>query len=177
MARMETFALSLGGNVGDVPASFAAALRALAATPDLRITAVSDVWRTPPWGKLDQPDFRNMAVAGETMLSPRALLQCVIELERLGGRRREERWGPRTLDLDILLYGERTVAEPDLEIPHPRMAERAFVLVPLAELIPETAIGGETIARLAQAADRAGMVRDDEASRRVRDGLSLSQPG
>lgn len=163
MASGETFVLSLGGNVGDVAAAFARAISALHVGGAL-IEAVSSVWRTPPWGKTDQPDFLNMVVAGVTELSPRDLLALVLAVERGEGRERIERWGPRTLDIDIILFGDRRVDEPDLHVPHPRVAERAFVLLPLAEIRPAEAIGGRKAFELAEGIDRSGMVRDEAAT-------------
>ena len=97
---------------------------------------MSSVYRTPPWGKLDQPDFLNMAALVETTLPARALLALCLEVERGLGRERRERWGPRLIDIDILTYGEATIDEPDLKVPHPRLTERAFALAPLAEIAP-----------------------------------------
>jgi 2-amino-4-hydroxy-6-hydroxymethyldihydropteridine diphosphokinase len=101
--------------------------------------AISSFRETDPVGKVDQPRFMNAAAALETHLGPRELLDSLLEVERSLGRdrSREERWGPRTIDLDLLLYGDETVDEPGLEVPHPRLAERAFVLEPLLELDPE----------------------------------------
>lgn len=152
-------ALSLGGNVGDVAAAFARVLEALRAHAQIANLRASRVWRTPPWGKTDQPDFLNMAVAFGTTLSPRELLELIRRLENNAGRAREERWGPRTLDLDIILYGDETIDEPDLQIPHPRAHERAFVLVPLAEVLPDARIGGLSVAELARMCDASGMLR------------------
>lgn len=155
-------ALSLGGNVGDVAAAFASALEALRAHPQISKLRASRIWRTPPWGKIDQPDFLNMAVAFETTLTPRELLERIRELENKAGRAREERWGPRTLDLDIIIYGEETIEEPDLQIPHPRAHERAFVLIPLAEVMPDARLdsrfGAQSVAEWAKACDAGGMI-------------------
>jgi 2-amino-4-hydroxy-6-hydroxymethyldihydropteridine diphosphokinase len=167
-------ALGLGGNVGDVAAAFVQALNHLAAAPDVKLTRVSSVYRTPPWGKLDQPDFLNMAAIVETTAPARALLALCLEIERAMGRRRLERWGPRTLDIDILTYGEATVDEPDLKVPHPRLAERAFVLAPLAELAPRQLFAGREIAQWLSLADRVGIELDAEASARVKAGLRLA---
>ena len=97
--------LSLGGNLGDVRAAFRLALARLAATPDVAVVAVSSVYRTAPWGKTDQPDFLNMAALLRTQLAPRALLDLCLAIEREQGRARNELWGPRTLDIDVLTYG------------------------------------------------------------------------
>jgi len=143
-ARVAT--LSLGGNEGDVMKAFRLALDSLAATPGVEVVARSRVWRTPPWGKTDQPDFLNMAAALRTRLSARALLERCQDIEREGGRQRHERWGPRTLDIDIITFGDAAINEPELVVPHPRAAERAFVLAPLAEIAPDARIGGARVA-------------------------------
>jgi 2-amino-4-hydroxy-6-hydroxymethyldihydropteridine diphosphokinase len=145
-ARVAT--LSLGGNEGDVMKAFRLALDSLAATPGVEVVARSRVWRTPPWGKTDQPDFLNMAAALRTRLSARALLERCQDIEREGGRQRNERWGPRTLDIDIITFGDASIDEPDLVVPHPRAVERAFVLAPLAEIAPDARIGGARVADL-----------------------------
>ena len=150
-------ALSLGGNVGDVAAAFDNTLAALRAHERIGNLRASQVYVTPPWGKTDQPDFLNMAVAFETTLTPRELLALIRELEARAGRTREERWGPRTLDLDIILYGDQVIDEPDLQIPHPRAHERAFVLVPLAEVAPEARMGGSSVRDLTKMSDAHGM--------------------
>lgn len=160
--------LGLGGNIGDVAGAFAYALRRLADAPGVRLRRASSVYRTAPWGKLDQPPFLNMAVVVEATLSARALLALCLDIERDMGRRRGERWGPRTLDIDILTYGEADIDEPDLRVPHPRMAERAFVLAPLAEIAPELRFAGRDIAEWLALADRAGVEVDGQASAKLR---------
>lgn len=134
--------LSLGGNLDDPAKAMAAALRMLDADPRTNVISVSSLYRTPPWGKLDQPDFLNAAAEISTSLSPREFLELCLEAERKLKRVREERWGPRLIDIDILAFGDRTIHEAGLEVPHPRMLERAFVLVPLTEIAPHFAIGG-----------------------------------
>lgn len=129
--------LSLGANLGDRLAQLAEALRRLDATPGIRLAVVSGVYETTPQGKTDQPDFLNTAAGLETDLPPLELLAAIHRIEQAMGRERKERWGPRLIDLDILLYGEEQIDLPDLVVPHPRMAERAFVLCPLLELLPE----------------------------------------
>src|ERR1700677_4829276 len=116
---------------------------------------MSSIYRTPPWGKLDQPSFLNMAALVETNLSARALLTLCLEIEQKMGRRRLERWGPRTLDIDILTYGDSRIDEPDLTTPHPRTTERAFVLAPLAEIAPRLRIADQEVAHWLALADRA----------------------
>lgn len=136
--------LSLGGNLGDPLRAMGEALRMLDADPRAEVVAVSSPHRTPPWGKLDQPDFLNVAAALLTTLSPRQLLDLCLDVERRLKRVRQERWGPRLIDIDILAFGDREIHEHGLEIPHPRMFERAFVLVPLAEIAPDRIIAGRT---------------------------------
>jgi 2-amino-4-hydroxy-6-hydroxymethyldihydropteridine diphosphokinase len=126
---MKTAYVGIGANLGDREATIAAALEQL---PGL--VAVSALRETDPVGVLDQPRFLNCAAALETELSPRALLEELLAIEQRLGRERRERWGPRTIDLDLLLYGDEVVDEPGLTVPHPRLHERRFVLEPLAEL-------------------------------------------
>jgi 2-amino-4-hydroxy-6-hydroxymethyldihydropteridine diphosphokinase len=115
----------------------------------VRIIRHSRVYESPPWGKTDQPPFLNQVVEVETTLSPHALLSVCHEAERVLGRVRQERWGPRTVDVDILLYGDLVTATPDLIVPHPELRRRAFVLVPLAEIAPELRLpSGETVESL-----------------------------
>jgi 2-amino-4-hydroxy-6-hydroxymethyldihydropteridine diphosphokinase len=138
--------IGLGGNLGDPARSMREALHWLAEAPTTRIVKVSSLYRTPPWGKTDQPDFLNAAVEIATGLSPRAVLRLCLDTERRLKRVRAERWGPRLIDLDLLVHGDAAIDEPDLALPHPRMLERGFVLVPLAEIAPDLVVAGETIA-------------------------------
>ncbi len=161
-------ALGFGGNIGDVATAFVRALGRLAEAPRVELARVSSVYRTPPWGKLDQPAFLNMAALVETTLPARALLELCLDIERKMGRRRFERWGPRTLDIDILTYGEATIDEADLKVPHPRLAERAFVLAPLADIAPRLRFAGREIAQWLALADCAGIEVDAETSAHVR---------
>lgn len=161
-------ALALGGNLGDVAAAFIAALDFIAADPLCRVTACSSVYRTPPWGKTDQPNFMNMAVLLSTVHPAHDLLALCLSIETLLGRERHEIWGPRTLDIDLLTYGDMRIDEPDLILPHPRIAERAFVLVPLAEIAPGLRIGGATVAELLARVDASGISVDVAATERTR---------
>ena len=131
--------VGLGSNLGEREATLWKALEGLGATERIEVVAVSSFRETDPVGVVDQPRFVNAAAALETSLPPRELLERLLDVERSLGRDRavEERWGPRTLDLDLLLYGGETIDEPGLEVPHPRLAERAFVLEPLLELDPD----------------------------------------
>jgi 2-amino-4-hydroxy-6-hydroxymethyldihydropteridine diphosphokinase len=149
--------LGLGGNVGDVASSMQQALDRLNNYPECRITAVSRVYRTPPWGPVEQDWFLNACARIETRLSAEALLELVLETERSLGRIRDKRWGPRTLDIDILLYGSVPVALDHLTIPHPRMTERAFVMVPLADIAGEVEIGGRTVGEYADSFSEEGL--------------------
>jgi 2-amino-4-hydroxy-6-hydroxymethyldihydropteridine diphosphokinase len=129
--------VGLGANLGDREAALRAAVERLAATPGVEVVAVSSFRETDPVGYLDQPRFLNGAVAVETELPPRELLEALLAVERALGRTRDgPRFGPRTIDLDLLVYGEETVDEDGLRVPHPRLQERAFVLEPLLELDP-----------------------------------------
>lgn len=159
MSRTSTVHLSLGGNLGDPAKSMGAALRLLDAAEDTRVAAVSSLYRTPPWGKLDQPDFLNAAAEIATGLTPRALLALCLDAERKLKRVRQERWGPRLIDIDILTFGDRVIDEPGLEVPHPRMLERAFVLAPLAEIAPALVVEGRRVSERLAAADAAGIER------------------
>ena len=154
-----TVYLSLGGNLGEPARSMAAALRILDADANTRVVDVSSLYRTPPWGKLDQPDFLNAAAEISTTLAPRALLDLCLDAERRLKRVREERWGPRLIDIDILVFGDRIIHETGLEVPHPRMLERAFVLAPLAEIAPGLAVGGRSVSERLVAVDTSGIER------------------
>lgn len=151
--------LSLGGNLGDPAKSMAAALRILDADDRTRVVAVSSLYRTPPWGKTDQPDFLNAAAQLDTRLSPRDLLELCLEAEHRLKRIRAERWGPRLIDIDILLFEDMAVHEPGLEIPHPRLTERAFVLAPLAEIAPSLDIDGLSASERLAILETAGIER------------------
>jgi 2-amino-4-hydroxy-6-hydroxymethyldihydropteridine diphosphokinase len=152
--------IGLGGNVGDVGAAFDAALAHLDALPGLRLIAQSRRWRTPAWGVTDQPDFINAVAEFHTALEPLALLDALQAVERAHGRDRakEQRWGPRTLDLDLLAVEGVVLDSPGLVLPHPRLAERAFVLVPWAELAPGLHLPGlGRVAALRDALDTSGI--------------------
>jgi len=134
--------LSIGSNLGDRAGLLKKGVEAINARKGISVRRVSPVYRTKPVGPIEQPDFFNAAVAIETSLRPEALLEALLQIERGFGRVRDRIWGPRTLDLDIILYGEETWKSPALEVPHPRALERAFVLKPLTDLIPKSSIGG-----------------------------------
>jgi 2-amino-4-hydroxy-6-hydroxymethyldihydropteridine diphosphokinase len=152
--------VALGGNIGDPPAQIRSALRALAALPETRLVRQSSLYRNPPVGRLDQPEFVNGVARIETRIGPRDLLDRLLEIERGQGRVRGCPNAPRTLDLDIVLYGDRVIREPGLIVPHPRMLERAFVLVPLAEIAPDAVVPGKgRVADLLARVDASGMIR------------------
>lgn len=130
-----TVYLALGTNLGDRLANLRAAIKSL--PPDVSVLAESHVYETPPWGYADQPPFLNMAIKAETDLAPEALLTYLKQLEVELGRQQNFRWGPRLIDLDILFYNELVINTPPLVIPHPRLHERAFVLVPLMDVAPD----------------------------------------
>ena len=135
--------VGLGANLGDRERALRRALALLAAREGIELVAVSSFRETEPVGYTDQPCFLNAAAVVDTELSPRRLLERLLEVERELGRTRDgPRFGPRTIDLDLLLYGGETVDEPGLQVPHPRLAERRFALEPLAELDPELVIPG-----------------------------------
>ena len=136
--------LGLGGNVGDVRATLGQAIARFADGETVRLIARSSNYATAPWGVTDQPPFINCAIAVATALAPRALLERALEVERALGRDRaqEQRWGPRRIDIDLIAYDDLALDEPDLTLPHPRWSERAFVLVPLGEIVPERMIAG-----------------------------------
>jgi 2-amino-4-hydroxy-6-hydroxymethyldihydropteridine diphosphokinase len=135
--------IGLGSNLGEREASLQAALDRLEATHRVELLVTSSIRETEPVGYLDQPRFLNAAATVETSLSPRELLDRLLAIERELGRTREgPRYGPRTIDLDLLVYGDEVVQESGLRVPHPRLAERRFVLEPLVELDPELVVPG-----------------------------------
>lgn len=155
--------LGLGANLGDAAATLRRALQHLDTLPQTRLRRASRLYRTPAWGVTEQPDFVNAAAEVQTGLSPRALLDALLGLERAFGRVRaadgSDRWGPRSLDLDILLYADARIDAPGLQLPHPQMHRRAFVLVPLLEIAPGLAIPGiGPAAPMLQGLDDGGIV-------------------
>ena len=152
--------LGLGSNIGDKAAHLAAAVEGLAGVPGLRVLARSADYRTPPWGETDQDWFLNGALAIDTDLDPHALLDACLGVERDLGRIRERRWGPRVIDIDVLSYAGAAVSDERLVLPHRYVRERAFVLVPLAEIAPDLVIGGETVSDALAKLDRSGIDRN-----------------
>jgi 2-amino-4-hydroxy-6-hydroxymethyldihydropteridine diphosphokinase len=148
--------IGLGANLGDPAAQLRTAIAAIGRVADTQVLAVSSFYRTAPVGYLEQPEFVNAAVTVETTLAPRALLDALQAIEAAAGRERRFKDAPRTLDLDILLYGDRVADEPGLTIPHPRLHERAFALAPLVEIAPDAVVPGHGRAAdlLARCADQ-----------------------
>ena len=159
---MHTAYIGLGANLGDRGETMRAALRRIAAHPQIRLAAVSAFYETPPWGKTDQPSFLNAAACLMTDMTPRALLAVLQEIEHALGRVRREHWGARTIDLDILHIEGLETAEDGLTLPHPYLSARAFVLVPLAEIVPHLVIRGQTVTAWRAAIDVSGIVRAPE---------------
>ena len=153
--------LALGGNVGNSRAILGRAVQLLCDSRDVRLTARSSDYSTPPWGFKYQPPFINLCIAVETTLSPRDLLARAQEVEFKLGRDRahEKRWGPRTADIDIIAYDDLTLDEPGLILPHPRLFERAFVLLPLAEIAGDRVIAGQTLREALAKVDSTGIER------------------
>jgi 2-amino-4-hydroxy-6-hydroxymethyldihydropteridine diphosphokinase len=151
--------IALGGNVGDVRDTLDLAIAALCDGGTVRLLARSSDYRTPPWGVADQPPFINRAIIVETALPPVDLLARAQAIERQFGRDRskEQRWGPRTLDIDLIDYDGTALNTPELTLPHPRALERAFVLVPLAEIEPDWRIAGIRVADALAKLDQAGI--------------------
>ena len=139
--------VGIGANLGDPVAQVRAGVAALAALPHTRLVAASSLYRTAPVGYTPQADFVNAAALLETALAPRALLDHMLAIEAGAGRERRFKDAPRTLDLDLLLYGGETIDEPGLALPHPRLHERAFALAPIVELDPDCVIPGRGLAR------------------------------
>jgi len=158
VSQSQPSAIALGSNLGDSRAILEAAIVMLAKTPGITVTSQSSWYRTAPVGP-PQPDYLNGCVIVEVKLTPHDLLQTLLGIEKQFGRERRERWGPRTLDLDILLFDNLIINTPTLQIPHPRMTERAFVLVPFAEIAPDwiEPISGCAIAQLVQRVDCSGV--------------------
>ncbi len=150
--------IGFGANLGDRLMNIVTALRRLAER--MTLTAVSSVYETQPMGVVEQPDFLNGVACFVGELTPYKVLEACLEVETQGGRQRSVRWGPRTIDLDLLLYGEREINEPKLTVPHPRMSERRFVLLPLAELAPDAVIPGsrKTVRQAAECVDDGGAI-------------------
>jgi 2-amino-4-hydroxy-6-hydroxymethyldihydropteridine diphosphokinase len=151
--------IALGGNVGDVRAAFDKAIAIVCDGAEVRLLARSADYRTAPWGVTDQPPFINGVIAVSTTLAPHALLTRAQACERALGRNRaqQQRWGPRTIDLDLLAYDDLVLNDATLTLPHPHLFERAFVVVPLAEIAPDRIIAGIRVSDALKRVDASGI--------------------
>lgn len=149
--------LALGSNIGDKTGHLCEAVQRLGRVAGITVQRASGIYRTPPWGNENQDWFANGVIAVETTLSPEALLQAALEVEQAMGRQRDQRWGPRLIDIDLLLHGDARRSGAQLSLPHPAMTQRAFVLVPLAEIAPALMLGGESVATHLARLDRSGI--------------------
>jgi len=156
---VNTAYLGLGSNLGDRCQHLVEAVRRLHGGPGIQVMAVSAVYESSPVGVAAQPDFLNLVVQVATSHPPHELLDRCLRIEAALGRVRRERWGPRTIDIDVLLYGDVSIADENLTVPHPRMAERSFVLTPLAEIAPGLKLADETVGVLATRLGSAGLRR------------------
>lgn len=147
----------LGSNIGDKPDNIRKALKLLEDRKVARLTAISRIYRTPPWGVLDQGDFANACAIGETRLSPYELLAAVKQIEADMGREATRRWGPRLIDVDILFLGDHTLDDPELTLPHKELFGRGFVLLPLFEIAPDLVLDGAPVAEALEGVDTAGV--------------------
>lgn len=153
--------LGFGGNVGNARKTLDQAIARLCDGGDLQLIARSSDYSTPPWGVTDQAHFINLCVLTETRLTPRDLLTRIRAIERQFGRNREieRRWGPRPLDIDILTYDDLVLDTPELTLPHPRLFERAFVLLPLMDIVPDRVIAGRRVRDAAAEVDVTGIIK------------------
>lgn len=156
---MKTVILALGSNIGDGPAHLRQAITAIAALEKVQRVRQSSLYRTPPWGKTDQDWFTNAALVIRTLLPPMALLEACLRIEAQQGRIRQERWGPRVIDIDMITYEGVTSTDPRLTLPHPAAHERAFVLLPLCEIAPGTLLKGKTAEEWLAGVDQSGIVQ------------------
>jgi 2-amino-4-hydroxy-6-hydroxymethyldihydropteridine diphosphokinase len=151
--------LAFGGNLGDAAATIGRALDLVEVRNLARVRAISSLWATPPWGLVDQPDFLNACAIVEPLLVPHALLHALQQIEADLGRRPTQRWGPREIDIDLLFYDDLVLKDSSLELPHPRMFERAFVLAPLDEIAASRSIAGHIVGEVLARSDRTGIRR------------------
>ena len=169
---MTEAAIALGSNVGDRAGFLASALRAIGALPGCRLTRISSAYKTRPWGKTDQGEFINMCALLDTDLSPTDLLAAVKDVESSLGRTASERWGPREIDIDLLIIPGVEMRTEYLTLPHPRMSERLFVIAPLAEIAPDLTLGkqrmGAWVKALQAAARPNDCIVDDDATERIK---------
>lgn len=149
--------LGLGSNIGDKVQNIRQAIELLTSEDDIRLVRASKIYRTEPWGDVEQDWFANACIAVATELPAEALLERCLGVENAMKRVRKERWGPRIIDVDVLIYRNEASMDPHLMLPHPRIMQRAFVLVPLADIAPGLVIGGKTVAEGLAHVDRAGV--------------------
>ncbi|MEO1199187.1 MAG: 2-amino-4-hydroxy-6-hydroxymethyldihydropteridine diphosphokinase [Pseudomonadota bacterium] len=154
---MITVAIGIGSNLGDRQATLTSALSALDAHPRITLQKVSTFYETDPWGPVPQGPYLNACVLVATDLDAEPLLDVFLEIERVHGRERGERWGPRTLDIDMLTYGDQDLTADRLTVPHPRMLDRPFVLVPLTEIAPDLEVRGRPIVEWLSEVDASGV--------------------
>ncbi|MFT3784247.1 MAG: 2-amino-4-hydroxy-6-hydroxymethyldihydropteridine diphosphokinase [Nibricoccus sp.] len=154
---MKTAYLGLGSNLGDRKRFLSDAILAINSASGIRVEKISSIYETDPVGVVDQPKFLNLVVEIATTLEPKDLLASCLGIEKKLGRVRKERWGPRTIDIDVLWFGGEVVDQPELTLPHPRLKERAFVLAPLAEIAPHVLIDGESVAEFTANLDQTGV--------------------
>ncbi|QGM96572.1 2-amino-4-hydroxy-6-hydroxymethyldihydropteridine diphosphokinase [Methylocystis parvus] len=147
----------LGSNIGDKPGNIKRALELLQSRGIAALAAISRIYRTPPWGVLDQGDFANACAIGETLLSPYELLAAVKKIEADMGREPTRRWGPRLIDVDILFLGDHTLDDPELTLPHKELFGRGFVLRPLAEIAPDLVLDGVPVGAALKSVDMSGV--------------------
>lgn len=156
-----TAIVALGSNIGDKAGNISRALLLLSEGGDVRPIKVSRNYRTPPWGKTDQDWFVNACVSVATELSPHELLRRCLDVETRMGRERSEKWGPRVIDLDVLVYDGVEMSDKDLVLPHPHITARAFVLAPLADVAPDLELGGRSVAEWLSEVDSVGVTPID----------------
>jgi 2-amino-4-hydroxy-6-hydroxymethyldihydropteridine diphosphokinase len=159
--------VALGSNIGDIRGNMARALELLCDRGDVRVVARSRDFKTPPWGITEQPWFANACAGVATRLDARTLLGRCLDVERQLGRIRAEKWGPRIIDLDVLVHRDGAIDEADLVLPHPRITERAFVLAPLADIAPGLVLEGRTVAEWLAITDCSGVEPFAEAPRKT----------
>ena len=150
--------IALGSNIGDKVGTIQNAVEAIDRLPGTRVTRTSAIYRTPPWGITDQDWFANAAIAVDTALSPDETLDACLAIEAAMGRIRRERWGPRVIDLDLLTHGEAVTKSERLTLPHPRISERAFVLIPLRDITPDLRLNGRSIDEMLAMLDSTGIM-------------------
>lgn len=149
--------IALGSNIGDKVAHVERAVGLLTEAKDIELTSRSRVYKTPPWGKTDQDWFVNACIGVKTTLAPHELLARCLAVEEQMGRHRAEKWGPRIIDLDVLVYGDTQLSDEKLTIPHPHITKRAFVLAPLSDIAPDLVLEGQSVADWLSTLDRTGI--------------------